>query len=74
MNCCEALNALSFKWSSLDETSGPRQQPETISLITYSHNPLLIHCMNCCNALDALSFKWSSWYQASGPRQQPKTI
>ena len=42
MNCCEALDALSFKWSSLDETSGPRQQPETISLITYSHNPLFL--------------------------------
>ena len=43
MNCCEALDALSFKWSSLDETSGPRQQPETISSITYSHNPLFFN-------------------------------
>ena len=30
MNCCEALDTLSFKWSSWDETLGPRQQPETI--------------------------------------------
>ena len=33
MNCCEALDALSFKWSSFDEASGPRQQPETIERI-----------------------------------------
>ena len=33
MNCCEALDALSFKWSSWDEASGPRQQPETIEQI-----------------------------------------
>ena len=29
MNCCEALNALCFKWSSWDEALGPKQQPES---------------------------------------------
>ena len=28
INCYEALDALSFKWSSCDQASGPRQQPE----------------------------------------------
>ena len=31
MNCCEALNVLSFKWSSWNDALGPKQQAETIN-------------------------------------------
>ena len=30
LNCCEALNALTFKWSSWNDASGAKQQAETI--------------------------------------------
>ena len=30
MNCFEALNAMSFKWSSWNDATGPKQQAETI--------------------------------------------
>ena len=42
MNCCEALDALSFKLSSWDQVTGPRQQSETIILIKRITQPPII--------------------------------
>ena len=70
MNCREALNALSFKWSSWNDASGTKQQAETIKQMIRLIRPTnfspiswwdpKIHGMNYCEALNALSFKWSN--------------
>ena len=43
MNCCAAVNALSFKWSSWNDSSGPRQQAETIKLIIRLIQPTILN-------------------------------
>ena len=84
MNCCEALNALCFKYSSWNEAQGPKQQLETTKQITtltqpphlkpYCGGTQKINGIYCCKTLNALSFKWSNWDEAYGPKEQPGTI